>query len=204
MRIRRLGHIIERNPGNIASALGVNSRNNNNTRAFFGQQNDQANHDPTSGGDRPAYFGGHGQPAEFSQRVGSDQAQAYHSQNQDYESGTDSDTASSDGETDYRDMIPSGLPESEITAHLFWSYSRAKAAWRSHTRKPVRKVRRFLRKKGKGKGKGHGKSASAFFADATDEEIEEVFFGKAKAKANVLQVWVLAERRIPKEGMVTS
>ena len=185
LRIRRLGHIIERNPGNIASTLGVNSRNNNNTRAFFGQQNDQAAQEGQIGTDRPAYFGGYGHVAEDPDRERYDQTYAYQTQDYEFESGTDSDTASSNGETDYRDMIPPGMPESEHTAHLFWSYSRAKSAWRSHTRKPVRKVRRFIRRKGKGKGKGksYGKSASAFFAEATDEEIEEIFFGKGKGKS---------------------
>ena len=183
LRVRRLGHIVERNPGNIASTLGVGSRSNNNTRAFFGQQNDQSAQESQIGTDRPVYFAGQGQGQSAGSPIGAgyDQRPTYHTQDQDIDSGTDSDTASSEGETDYRDMIPAGIPQSGITAHLFWAYSRAKAAWRSHMRKPVRRVRRFIRRKGKGKGKGRGKSASAFFAEATDEEIEEVFFGKGKS-----------------------
>ena len=79
-------------------------------------------------------------------------------------------------------MIPAGTPENEVEGLLFWAYSRAKAAWRSFTRKPVRKVRRFHRRKGKGKGKGMGRrngkgaAAAAFIPESNDEDLEAFFW----------------------------
>ena len=53
--------------------------------------------------------------------------------------------------------------------------------------KPVRAVRRFIRRKGKGKGKGKGKSgkagaSSAFLSTLSDDEVEHIFIGKGKGK----------------------
>ena len=53
--------------------------------------------------------------------------------------------------------------------------------------KPVRAVRRFVRRNGKGKGKGKGKAgkggqASAYLASLPDPEVESVFKGKSKGK----------------------
>ena len=58
-------------------------------------------------------------------------------------------------------------------------------------KKPVRKIRRTIRRefgrKGKGKGKGkrrrlHGRGVLAFLASLPDTEYEEVLFGKGKGK----------------------
>ena len=58
-------------------------------------------------------------------------------------------------------------------------------------KKPIRKVRRTIRRefgrKGKGKGKGkrrrlHGRGVLAFLASLPDPEYEEILFGKGKAK----------------------
>ena len=81
-------------------------------------------------------------------------------------------------------MIPPGTPEHEVEGLLFWAYNRAKSAWRHFTHKPVRRVRRFYRRKGKGKGKGMGRrngkgAAAAFITESNDEELE-AFFGKGK------------------------
>ena len=81
---------------------------------------------------------------------------------QDYDSGTDSDTASSEGNTQYELEVPPEIANhpGAVAQHLFWAYERAKRAWRSYMQKPVRRVRRFLKRSGKGTGKGkskHGK-----------------------------------------------
>ena len=76
------------------------------------------------------------------------------------DAGTDTDTASDSG-GEYE--APAGLPQNAtptmIAESLFWAYSRAKVAWRRFMGKPVRRVRRFVRRhhqKGKGKGDGKG------------------------------------------------
>ena len=157
--IRQMGHIIENHPGNIASTLRVNQgqQQRNQTQAYVGfpsNQNDTPQM-PNFGGGWSGWVDG--QSSQSSNVPGNpSQSQTYLTQN-DVESGTDTDTESSLGDDDYSDMIPAGTPEHEVEGLLFWAYSRAKAAWRNFTRKPVRRVRRFYRRKGKGKGKGMGR-----------------------------------------------
>ena len=68
-------------------------------------------------------------------------------------SDTDSATESDDGcdEVPTDDLV--GLSNQEADEHLYWQYSEAKKRWRRFTGKPVRALRRVLRRKGKGKGK---------------------------------------------------
>ena len=63
----------------------------------------------------------------------------------------------------------------QATDQIYWQYSQAKNRWRRHTQKPVRRVRRFVRRKG-GKGKG-GRRASAFIAE--DPDLQAFFKGKS-------------------------
>ena len=71
---------------------------------------------------------------------------------EDWDSGTDSDTASSCGDVDLTDL--NDVPQLQAEQDLFWAMEHAKRRWRAYTRKPVRKVRRFFRRYMKGKGKG--------------------------------------------------
>ena len=103
------------------------------------------------------------------------------------DSGTDSDTASSIGDTNYQAEVnvPAGSSNEYVAQHLFWMYQKAKGAWRQFMGKPVRKVRRFLKRepsKGKGKGKGKGFNAGAFLANMSDDEVDQVFAYKGKGK----------------------
>ena len=92
-------------------------------------------------------------------------------------SGTDTDTVSSIGDTWYEyEDIPEGLTEKEQGEELFWAYQRAKGRFRKFMRKPVRRVRRFMKRKGKGKGKHPG----YFLTTLKDQEIENLFFGKGR------------------------
>lgn len=57
--------------------------------------------------------------------------------------------------------------------------------WRKHMHKPVRCVRRFLKRRTKGKGgkgKARGSARFSFVADMTDEEVELAFFGSGCGK----------------------
>jgi hypothetical protein len=107
----------------------------------------------------------------------------YHSADMDVSGNeTDTDTVSSCGETpyDYGDL-PQGTPDQQAE-HLFWVYQKAKGRFRRFMNKPVRRVRRFMKRKGKGKGKHPGH----YLASLSDMEVEATFFGKGpeeKARA---------------------
>eukprot|EP00974_Lingulodinium_polyedra_P015348 1486935-Lingulodinium_polyedra.AAC.1 len=72
----------------------------------------------------------------------------------DFDSGTDSDTASSLGEREYdlQDIIH--LDPTRQERDMFWAYDHAKGRWRKFTKKPARHVRIFFRRRVQGEGKG--------------------------------------------------
>lgn len=81
---------------------------------------------------------------------------------------------------DYHEADLRGLSPQQLDEH-------AKSRWRRHMTKPVRRVRRFLKRSGKGKGRGgkgksRGTSRYSFLADMSDEELEHTFLGKGKGK----------------------
>ena len=103
------------------------------------------------------------------------------------DNGTDTDTLSSYGAEEFDDTDVQGMTPAEVDEHLFWAYQRSKSRWRRHMHKPTRRVRRFLKRRGKGKGKGRGKGGKgfgrgqswfSFMTEMTDDEIDEVFFGR--------------------------
>ena len=173
--LRRLGHVLEHHKDNIAS--GLHGKGGSKGHAYLGNEipdkrEDVVNtnaypqwslgdapHDDdswhqgswssSSWQEPPIATGWH--PSDWTQ-TSTDQAfNTYETP----DSGTDTDTVSSNDET-WSDMddIPPGLDDKEKAEELFWAYQRAKGRYRQFTRKPVRRVRRFLKRKGKGKGKG--------------------------------------------------
>ncbi|CAE8619736.1 unnamed protein product [Polarella glacialis] len=156
--LRRMGHIIERSPGNIAQQLHGRNHNQQQSQAFFVGGGVAEAADPWSSAFNaspayPAYPSAHAQygshPSAHDQYS---QQSAYPAVPFDLQSdnGTDSDTVSSLGDTAYLVDMPQGLDPSGIAEHLFWAYQQAKGAWRQHMGKPVRAVRRFVKRKGKG------------------------------------------------------
>ena len=92
-------------------------------------------------------------------------------------SDTDSATSSdSGGFLDTSDIAH--LNDQEVDLYLFGEYQRAKKRWRRFTGKPVRFLRRTLRRKGKGKGKG--KQQNAYLN--IPEILEYYYKGKGKGK----------------------
>ena len=98
------------------------------------------------------------------------------------DSGTDADALSSFGEdaaagdSELRDV-----PVEQRGARLFWARERAKARWRSfNDRKPARRVRRVIERKGNGKGKGY----RAFIASLSEDDLRGAVagFGKGRGK----------------------
>ena len=72
------------------------------------------------------------------------------------DAGTDTDTASdSGGECEVPAGLPLNVTPTMLAAPLYWAYTRANVQWRRFMEKPVRGVRRFIRRhdqQGKGKG----------------------------------------------------
>eukprot|EP00959_Pyramimonas_sp_CCMP1952_P093575 1958265-Pyramimonas_sp.AAC.1 len=103
----------------------------------------------------------------------------------DFDCGTDADTSSDDETTtlDYSGM-PTYLTEEQQAQWLFLDCQKHKRRWRRFMKKPIRKVRRMVRRTLKGKGKGrskgkgkrrrlHGRGILAFLASLTGPQYEE-------------------------------
>ena len=194
--LRRMGHIIERSPGNIASQLRGSSHH---APTFFaGQEQEQHGaHQPSQQADPwttspdpwAASFNNSADGSHPSYPAWPTYPAASAEDNDDSDNGTDSDTISSCYDTEYQMPadLPVGASDSMVAQSLYWAYQRAKGHWRRFMGKPVRRVRRFLRRKGKGKSKCKGKGKSfgkgkVFLAELPDDQVESVFKGKGRGK----------------------
>ena len=157
--MRRMGHIQEHRPGNVADQLNNHSGGKGQFHYTDGDgtamaadtptcQNCNSNHSPHDSWG--IFLGNSSNSSTMGQLFDSEY------------SGTESDT-SSDGansQVDFSDI--SNLSKTAAAAELFWQYAEAKKRWRRFTNKPVRAARRFAHKSltSKGYGKGKGKSKS--------------------------------------------
>ena len=204
LTLRRMGHILEGHPGNIASRLrGANAR-----RLFAGpvmtQDDDQAAEHTSGTAIDPWHTGSDPwQPAQdqwqaapvypsvpasshaYQSNTASDAQEAH----QDIASSTDTDTISTADDLDYSAEDLHGMTGPQLDEHLFWEYQRAKGRWRKHMRKPTRRVRKFIRRKGskgkgkgkssspfRGKGKGKGRNRFSFLAEMPEQEYDEISY----------------------------
>ena len=142
--MRRMGHIVERFPNNIASGLRQQTASH---QVFLAEAD--------TGSSRSAEASwlpeGHAQVPMWS--MPSDPTDwAFHA-DPGAESCTDSATSSDNDEPmDTSDI--QGMNAYQVDEYLFGQYQEAKKRWRRYTGKPVRSLRRVLKRKGKGKGKG--------------------------------------------------
>ena len=137
--IRRLGHIVESHRDNIASTLRSGNRDSNSNSYWAGDAEQ-------TGGDHGDDERPHGTSGE--------QGWAYHAGH-----GGDSDTdsaTSSDNNSLMDNTDLAGMNNGQVDEYLFGRYQHAKRRWRRFSGKPVRAIRRTLRKKGKGKGSKGG------------------------------------------------
>ena len=177
-QLRRMGHIIEHHPSNIADSLHRNVGASNSGQAFVVHSAEgSAEPSQTSwsyvGQSLPPQSSDTWEvPGQFSQ---SSTDWAYHV-DPNVASDTDSATESDDFHQHEDDRDLDGLTAGEADEHLFWQYTEAKRRWRKYTGKPVRALRRVLRRKGKGKGKMKGS-----FFDITNALHESSYF-RAKGK----------------------
>ena len=144
--IRRMGHILEHRPGNIASAASGRSSTPYTRTYFSGGPAGSAPTFAALAGEEP--YATEDGPSWTDHNSGHS-VEAYPAV--DFDSGTDSDTSSDDGavDIDYSDIA--GMTPEQADEHIYWQYAQAKKRWRRHSEKPVRRVRRFVRRKG-GKG----------------------------------------------------
>ena len=194
LTLRRMGHILENRPNNIASQLrGGRSRDHRDHRrsTFTGMEIGSTRDNPTwraeeiveDNGD-PWHTTGSDPWAASSAAASAFPAAASTYPQDAYlsdpnvDSGTDTDTISDHGVFDMDDPELQGMTQPEIDEHIFWQYQRAKTQWRRLTNKPTRRVRRFVKRTGKGKGrKGKGKRRFTFLTEMSDEEYSQIFFG---------------------------
>ena len=200
-QLRRMGHILEHAPGNIAASL--RPQRNATCQNFWAQAEVEATSSVwhAAEGEASNVWDAHPDASMApGSGWGTEQPSATAWMAQEFEvsdGGTDTDTASSDGGTELPPCTPEGsYDDPAIGEHLFWAYQKAKSQWRRWSQKPTRTVRRhvrrFIRHKGLGKGygsksKGKGKSRpnpSAFLASLSDDEVQQVFkvAGKGKGK----------------------
>ena len=164
LTLRRLGHILENAPMNLASQL----RSAPTARHYLASFGERFEGPPPwsqeeAGGYQPP--GGQFLAAPATNTPSSSSSawvQQAHGiyqpvPGQDEEEVTDTDTAteSSSGRSlDYNDAEFQGMTAAQVDEHLWWAYSKAKRKWRRHLRKPTRSARRVMKKTSFGKRKG--------------------------------------------------
>ena len=143
--LRRMGHIVERHPNNIASGLRTQ---------HHGPQTYLAEADTGSSVSDGNQWGS----ADWAQSAGSGWPSgtstdwAFAATAAEGGSETDSCTSSDNDEPlDVSDL--QGLSSAAADEYLFGEYQHAKRRWRRFSGKPVRSLRKVIRRKGKGKGK---------------------------------------------------
>ena len=199
VQLRRMGHILEQSPGNIAATLRGGPRQ----QAFWANSSDQPAASTYFGSEAmaptPEFGAGGAWNASGSYGVGAGGSgedvglQTALIAQDDSDAGTDTDTASSSGLTEVPEATPEGLSDvAALQEHLFWAYARAKAAWRKFMGRPTRVVwrytRRYISRKGGKTGKGKGAwsanrpNVSSFLAGINDEEASCIFKGMGRSK----------------------
>ena len=186
--IRRTLRIRENVPGNVGQFIHSNRPTNPNNyhtqidpsdQLAFHTQQEQSQGSPLWG-DQPAQDQGQ---ADASRDAGpadpGSPSYLANAEDETYYSATDSDTSSDDYQNEIDMTDCAGYPDHEVQDYLYQQKRFAKRRWRRFTGRPVRGVRRFIKKrsyfarrKGKGKGrkgshKGRGKG-SLFFTDESE------------------------------------
>eukprot|EP00971_Amphidinium_carterae_P039988 785004-Amphidinium_carterae.1 len=161
--LRRMGHIFERYPHNIATGLHGQPTHHRRDHHYA----DEAG--PFDSGENGEWYNG-GWPT-------TDQDEFYYGGAQLVDSGDEyltSTETSLDGGADAESYLASSIvsaPDQNSGEWLYLQYTKAKQAWRRHAGKPPRRFRRSVRK-----GKGKGKTGQMFWSEAWS------FLSKGKGK----------------------
>ena len=161
-QLRRMGHIIEHHPASITASLRAGGQASQSSHSYVSEPV----HDPTNAMSHASSWSfvgypdsGWGSQSSMPMPVGGQMPMNPNAEDWAYfrADGEASDTDSATESDDGYDQVPTddlvGLSNQEADEHLYWQYSEAKKRWRRFTGKPVRALRRVLRRKGKGKGK---------------------------------------------------
>ena len=143
--LRRMGHIVERHPQSIASGLRGPQASQ---QAFVAE----ADTGSSAGGDMWSSEAPSFNMGQWS--AGGETDWAFAAVNVG-DGGSDTDSATSsddDAPMDVGDLR--GMTNAQADEYLFGEYQNAKRRWRRFTGKPVRALRKVVKRKGKGKGKG--------------------------------------------------
>ncbi|CAE7258960.1 unnamed protein product [Symbiodinium natans] len=145
--LRRLAHIVERHPNNIASGLRQHSHF---SQTYLAEADTGSSHssEPWLHQPRSGDWSNPGGMGSLNQTDWAFQATV----TEGGYSETDSATSSDQDEPIAMDDLQ-GMTNSQADEYLFGQYQQAKKRWRRFTGKPVRALRRTLHRKGKGKGK---------------------------------------------------
>ena len=180
-RMRRIGHVMEHAPNNVAQSLRGNQEARQGAYAalqnaavatpsmqtYFGSPGFQDTSDGWQGWNdvTPDYTWQTWQPDSFEQPAAVYIANhdSYPDEGWDYDSGTDTDTSSDDGTEfiDNTDLV--NMTDAQAGPYLFGKCRHSKRRWRRYTNKRVRAVRRKFKESayyngfGQGKGKVKGK-----------------------------------------------
>lgn len=192
--IRRQLRLIEHHPGNIGSYLRGPS--------FFVDNSDPATSSATQSSNYYSDASNHQTSFYQADPYSNYTSYSYNVHEEDSSVETSSCTSSDQGEEQLLDdngtlnfdPIPSSDPA--YGEKVYMAYTRARKAWRRFSQKPIRKVRRFFKRKGKGRGK-----QLRHYLASTDEPDIQAFFqrfnrqyngkssgkGSRKGKHNIIQ-----------------
>ena len=143
MKLRSMRHILERSPGNIHQTI----QHYHNRQGYFveGEETNDIMYVDPNQPSQPSSGSSHSWhhfPEEHTGTYLGGPTPQPEIPNE-YDSGTDSDTVSSVGDTMYMEAQDE-RPHDEQLQEIFWAYQAAKGKWRRATNKPTRKVRRFF------------------------------------------------------------
>ena len=190
--IRRMGHILEHSPGNLASALGG-------SRTAHFVQNAQAEHAEAqtahafvvgaSPGDNTnhstwdsGYWNTTAEDAMVQSYLGNTSAPPDSGASSLGDTDTDTSSESYQGEIE-EDPGIAGLEGPALGEAVFWAYKQAKRRWRRFSQKTTRKTRRFVKKRF-GKRKGRGKGARHYLVNEGNpcQDIQAFLSRRGKGK----------------------
>lgn len=153
--LRRMGHILERAPGNLRE--GLRQTHSNPSSAFLTHDDHwEPSHEqwgaptalPEEWPGQHAFPASHATPTEAFALFEDDDV--------------DTDSNTSSGEVS---SIPEdGQDPNRVAQNLFWAYKQAKHKWRKYMGKTTRAVRRYAKRFDRRKGKGKGKLSHSAFA----------------------------------------
>eukprot|EP00438_Fugacium_kawagutii_P035880 Skav204682 [mRNA] locus=scaffold1284:96116:106049:- [translate_table: standard] len=159
--LRRMGHILERTPGNIREGLRSANTTQPNT-AFL------ANADPWNEQENTSQWNQHEDyptpdwPAQSAFNAASSshpESTGAYAMFEDDDIDTDSNTSSGACSSVNAD----GQDPNHVAQSLFWAYKQAKHKWRKYMGKSTRAVRRYAKRFNRFRGKGKGKKGNSAF-----------------------------------------